>query len=109
LKPDAFVSDGQRLKIGSLEVVVIHTPGHSSGHVAYHFPQESMLVGGDLIIGGSIGRTDLPDSDYSQLERSIRAVMKLPDSTRLFGGHGPVSTLGEERRHNPYIQEILRG
>jgi hydroxyacylglutathione hydrolase len=107
LKPDAYVADNQRLKIGALEVVVLHTPGHAPGHVAYHFPSEQVLVGGDLIIGGSVGRTDLPDSSYADLEKSIRRVMALPDSTRLLGGHGPASTLGEERKYNPYVQEAL--
>jgi glyoxylase-like metal-dependent hydrolase (beta-lactamase superfamily II) len=76
--------------------------------VAYHFPKERVLVGGDLIIGGSVGRTDLPDSDYGQLEASIRKVMKLPGDTKLLEGHGPVSTLAEERQNNPFVQEILR-
>jgi glyoxylase-like metal-dependent hydrolase (beta-lactamase superfamily II) len=62
LKADANVTDNERLKIGSLDVQVMHTPGHAPGHVSYYFPQENVLVGGDLIIGGSIGRTDLPES-----------------------------------------------
>jgi glyoxylase-like metal-dependent hydrolase (beta-lactamase superfamily II) len=107
LKPDAHVTDNQKLKIGSLDVVVIHTPGHAPGHVVYHFPSEKVLVGGDLIIGGSIGRTDLPDSDHRQMEASIRRVMKLPAETRLLGGHGDASTLGEERQTNPFVREIL--
>jgi hydroxyacylglutathione hydrolase len=107
LKADTLVEDDQKLKLGSLEVVVLHTPGHSPGHVAYHFPKEKVLVGGDLIIGGSVGRTDLPDSDHSQLEASIRKVMKLPGDTRLLGGHGPVSTLLQERENNRFVQEIL--
>jgi len=107
VKVDARVTDNQRLKIGSLEVVVIHTPGHSPGHVVYHFPGEKLLVGGDLIIGGSIGRTDLPDSDHRQMEASIRRVMGLPAATQLLGGHGRATTLGEERENNPFVQEIL--
>jgi len=107
LKADAQVTDNQMLKIGSLEVVVIHTPGHSSGHVVYHFPAENVLVGGDLIIGGSIGRTDLPDSDPGQMVASIRRVMSLPAATQLLGGHGHATTLGEERQENPFVQEIL--
>jgi hydroxyacylglutathione hydrolase len=107
LKADAHVADNQTLKIGSLEVVVIHTPGHSPGHVVYHFPTEKVLVGGDLIIGGSIGRTDLPDSDPCQMETSIRQVMGLPATTRLLGGHGPATTLEEERQTNPFVREIL--
>jgi glyoxylase-like metal-dependent hydrolase (beta-lactamase superfamily II) len=107
LKADAQVADNQRLSIGSLEVVVLHTPGHSPGHVAYYFPGEGVLVGGDLIIGGSIGRTDLPDSDHQQMETSIRRVMGLPAATRLLGGHGRATTLQEERQTNPFVQEIL--
>jgi glyoxylase-like metal-dependent hydrolase (beta-lactamase superfamily II) len=75
--------------------------------VAYHFPGEKVLVGGDLIIGGSIGRTDLPDSDHQQMEASVRRVMDLPADTRLLGGHGPATTLGEERQTNPFVREIL--
>jgi glyoxylase-like metal-dependent hydrolase (beta-lactamase superfamily II) len=107
LQADSNVVDDQQLKIGSLEVKVIHTPGHSPGHVAYHFPSEKVLVGGDLIIGGSVGRTDLPDSKHADLEESIRRVMRLPDETKLLGGHGPATTLGEERKHNPYVKAVI--
>jgi len=106
-RADAYVEDGQTLSIGTLRVEVIHTPGHSPGHVMYHFPDEKILVGGDLIIGGSVGRTDLPDSDHAELERSIRRVMRLPPDTLLLAGHGDVSTLELERITNPYVQEIL--
>jgi glyoxylase-like metal-dependent hydrolase (beta-lactamase superfamily II) len=105
---DAHVEDGQTLLIGKLRVEAIHTPGHAPGHVMYHLPEEKILVGGDLIIGGSIGRTDLPDSDHAELERSIRRVMKLPPDTRLLPGHGDVSTLELEKTTNPYVQEALR-
>jgi hydroxyacylglutathione hydrolase len=107
LKADAHVSDHQRLKIGSLEVVVMHTPGHSPGHVAYYLPKEEVLVGGDLIIGGSIGRTDLPEANPEQMVVSIHRVMSLPAKTRLLGGHGPATTLADERQDNPFVREIL--
>ena len=103
-RPDAELTDGQPLRIGSLEVVVLHTPGHSRGHVVYHFPREQLLIGGDLIIGGSIGRTDLPDSNWEEMQASLRRVMALPEATRLLGGHGPATTLGEQRRTNPYLR-----
>ena len=109
LKADAYVEDKQRLAIGGLEVEVIGTPGHSPGHVGYYFPTEKVLVGGDLIIGGSVGRTDLPDSSHADLEASIRRVMKLPGETRLLGGHGPETTLGFERRNNPFVQMAMEG
>ncbi len=107
LKADAHVVDDQKLRLGSFEVVVIHTPGHSPGHVAYYFPAEKVLVGGDLIIGGSVGRTDLPDSRHEDLEASIRRVMALPGETRLLGGHGPVTTLAAERKNNFFVREVL--
>lgn len=107
LNADAHVSDNQKLQIGSLEVVVLHTPGHSPGHVAYYFPRDKVLVGGDLIIGGSVGRTDLPDSNHAELEASIRRVMALPPETKLFGGHGPATTLARERRTNHFVRQAL--
>jgi len=106
---DAHVADGQQLPLGKFRVDVIHTPGHSPGHVMYHFPEEKILIGGDLIIGGSVGRTDLPDSDHTELGRSIRRVMQLPLDTRLLPGHGDVSTLELEKITNPYVQEALGG
>jgi hydroxyacylglutathione hydrolase len=109
LKPDGYVVDQQQLKLGKLDVRVIYTPGHAPGHVSYYFPQQKVLVGGDLIIGGSVGRTDLPDSDRASLEASIRRVMELPPETRLLGGHGPESTLDAERRNNYFVQEALQG
>jgi len=107
LKPDRNMTDEERLKLGSLDVQVLHTPGHAPGHVCYYFPQENVLVGGDLIIGGSIGRTDLPDSSHADLEESVRRVMQLPDATKLLGGHGPVTTLGQERKRNPFVRQII--
>jgi glyoxylase-like metal-dependent hydrolase (beta-lactamase superfamily II) len=109
LKADGPVSDNQVLSIGGLEVKVLHTPGHAPGHVSYYFPAEGILVGGDLIIGGSVGRTDLPDSDHRELEASIRRVMALPPSTKLLGGHGPPTTLEQERLRNPFVREALEG
>ena len=107
LNADGYVTDGQELRIGSLEVKVMHTPGHAPGHVCYYFPKEGVLVGGDLIIGGSIGRTDLPDSDEEQMAGSLRRVLELPPPTRLLGGHGPETTLEEERRNNPFLAGFL--
>ena len=106
-EPDGFVEDGQSLQIGSLRVAVIHTPGHAPGHVMYHFPDETVLVGGDLIIMGAVGRTDLPGSDSDALDDSIRRVMRLPDATTLLPGHGQPSTLGDERRDNEYVIAAL--
>jgi hydroxyacylglutathione hydrolase len=104
---DGHVADGQELTVGGLRVRVIHTPGHAPGHVCYHFPDEKLLVGGDLIIGGAVGRTDFPDSSHAALNRSIRTLMKLPPDTRLLPGHGDPSTLGHELETNQYVQEAM--
>lgn len=104
---DTFVTDGQKLKIGSIEVEVIHTPGHSPGHVVYYFPKEKMLIGGDMIIGGSIGRTDLPDSDHRDMIASLLKIMRLPGETRLLGGHGAETTLKEESHSNYFLRDVL--
>jgi glyoxylase-like metal-dependent hydrolase (beta-lactamase superfamily II) len=105
---DGLLTDGQSLTIGSMPVQVIHTPGHSPGHVCFYLPSEKVLVGGDLIIMGAVGRTDLPDSNEEHLFESLRKVMKLPPGTRLLPGHGHESTLQEERTENPYVQHALR-
>ena len=104
---DGFVEDGQRLKIGTIDVEVIHTPGHSPGHVMYHLPVERVLIGGDLIIMGAVGRTDFADSSPAALNASIRRVMRLPPETQLLPGHGEPSTLQEELDTNPYVQEAM--
>ena len=106
-EPDGVVNDGDELKIGQTMVRVIHTPGHAPGHVMYYVPSEKLLVGGDLIIGGSIGRTDLPDSRHADLEASVRKVMQLPGETTLLPGHGQPGTLKDEMESNPYVRQIL--
>ena len=106
-KADILLSDGQKLTVGSLEFEVIHTPGHAQGHVCFHCAAEKVIAGGDLIIGGSVGRTDLPDSNYRTLQQSIRRVMKLPGDTRLLPGHGDVTTLEHELQTNEYVQEAV--
>jgi hydroxyacylglutathione hydrolase len=106
-RADAYVEDGQTLSLGGMTVQVMHTPGHAPGHVCYHFAHEQVLIGGDLIIMGAVGRTDLPDSDPAQLDESIRKVMKLPPATRLLSGHGQQSTLADEAEDNPFVRAAL--
>jgi hydroxyacylglutathione hydrolase len=106
-RADGYVEDGQTLRIGSIPVQVIHTPGHSPGHVVYHFPDQRVLIGGDLIIMGAVGRTDLPDSNQDDLYASIRKVMTLPPQTQLLGGHGESSTLADEAKSNPFVIEAM--
>ena len=106
-KADAYVEDGQVLELGNLRAEVLHTPGHSPGHVMYHLASEKILIGGDLIIMGAVGRTDLPDASTADLEKSILRVMRLPGDTRLLPGHGDISTLDDERRTNRFVQYVL--
>jgi glyoxylase-like metal-dependent hydrolase (beta-lactamase superfamily II) len=106
-RADGYVEDRDKLMIGSIEVEVIHTPGHSPGHVMYYLPAEKVLVGGDLIICGAVGRTDLPDSDPEALDKSIRRVMELPGDVHLLPGHCSASTLQQERETNAYVQQAM--
>lgn len=106
-KPDGYVEEGQILRIGGIEVRVMHTPGHAAGHVVYYLPREAVLVGGDMILQGSIGRTDLPDSDYRQMQKSLRRIMDLPEETYLLPGHGLPTTLRRELQSNCLVQEAI--
>ena len=96
---------GQILKLGNVEFEVRFTPGHTTGHCILYVPSASVCFCGDLIFAGSVGRTDFPGGSWEQLEESIRTqVYTLPDDTRLLSGHGPETTVGEEKRSNPFIQ-----
>lgn len=106
-QPDGFLEDGQQLAIGNLSVQVLHTPGHAAGHVVYYVPKEKVLVGGDMIIQGAIGRIDLPDSSMAQMRASLRRIMALPTETTLLPGHGEASTLGEELQSNRMLQQFI--
>ena len=85
---------------------VIHTPGHSPGSVSLYSAKESFLVGGDVLFQNSIGRTDLPGGDYQTLMQSITGkLLTLPAETKVYSGHGPVTTIGEEKKRNPFVLE----
>ena len=100
--PDRTLADGQRLRVGNAEFTVRHTPGHSPGSVS--FVTEGLILGGDVLFNGSIGRTDLPGGDFSTLLHSIQNVfLGLPDSTVVYSGHGPETTVGVERMTNPFL------
>lgn len=100
--PDAPLSHGQILSIGESRVEVRHAPGHSAGHVVFVTP--GRVLGGDVLFAGSIGRTDLPGGDYDTLIATIQSeLLTLPDDTTVHPGHGPATTIGEERRSNPFL------
>lgn len=99
--PDRDLAEGQALTLGGLQFDVLHVPGHSPGHVAFH--GYGMLFGGDVLFAGSVGRTDLPLSQPAQLERSLARLAALPPETRVHAGHGPATTIGDELRSNPFM------
>jgi glyoxylase-like metal-dependent hydrolase (beta-lactamase superfamily II) len=96
------LADGQRLTLGTEQLEVLHTPGHSPGSVTFRWGQ--VLWVGDLLFAGSVGRTDLPGGSFDALRRSVRGrLFPLGDDLRVLPGHGPETTLGEERAHNPFV------
>jgi hydroxyacylglutathione hydrolase len=105
--PEADLGEGQVLRLGHHEFVVRHTPGHSPGSVSFMGP--GFVLGGDVLFNGSIGRTDLPGGDFPALLHSIHSVfMTLPDSTVVYSGHGPETTIGVERMTNPFLTGAYR-
>jgi glyoxylase-like metal-dependent hydrolase (beta-lactamase superfamily II) len=104
--PDESLADGITVGLGSYPATVLHTPGHTQGSVCLHFAPLKLLVAGDTLFAGSIGRTDLPGGNYEQIIDSIHTrLLALPDETKVVPGHGPASTIGVERRSNPFLRE----
>jgi hydroxyacylglutathione hydrolase len=104
---DAAAKDGDRLVVGTSEVHVLHTPGHTQGSISLWMPGEGKLVAGDTLFRDSIGRTDLPGGDGRQILRSIHEkLMPLPDDTVVVPGHGPNTTIGREKRFNPFLEGL---
>lgn len=105
--PDRLLDDGEEIAIGDLALKVIHTPGHTPGGICllHEGGGAPVLFSGDTIFAGSIGRTDLPGGSYEALMNSIRdKILPLPDETVVLPGHGPETTLGRERAHNPFLE-----
>lgn len=103
-RADEFVNEGQSLMVGAVQVRVLHLPGHSPGSVGYWFPELEALVGGDVLFRGGVGRWDFPGSDRDSLKHSLDRVQELPDSTRIYPGHGGSTTVGREKASNPYLR-----
>jgi hydroxyacylglutathione hydrolase len=105
VKIDSGLSHGETLSAGSLSANVLHTPGHTEGSVCVYFPAEKLLIAGDTLFAGSIGRTDLPGGSLEKIMRSLhQRVLALPDETLVIPGHGPKTTIGDEREGNPYLK-----
>ena len=100
------VGDSDTVKAGTLSASVIHTPGHTEGSVCLYFSAEKKLIAGDTLFAGSIGRTDLPGGSFDRIIRSLHEkVLALPDETVVVPGHGPLTTIGDERESNPFLQK----
>ncbi|HEU4982827.1 MAG TPA: MBL fold metallo-hydrolase, partial [Acidobacteriaceae bacterium] len=103
--PDENAREGMVVGVGSHKAQVLHTPGHTQGSISLHFAPEKLLLAGDTLFAGSIGRTDLPGGDQRQLLFSIHdKLMSLPDETRVVPGHGAETTIGVEREGNPWFK-----
>lgn len=103
-EPTIDLVHGMKLKLGSVELEIRFTPGHTTGHCILYVPAVRVCFCGDLIFAGSVGRTDFPGGDWDTLVKSIKEqVFTLPDETRLLPGHGPETTIGEEKRSNPFV------
>jgi len=104
--PDRWLEDGDTVMVGEQALEVLHTPGHTPGHVVFVHLGERIAFVGDVLFAGSIGRTDFPRGNHAQLLRSIRErLFPLGDDVRFVPGHGPGSSFGEERRSNPFVAD----
>jgi hydroxyacylglutathione hydrolase len=104
---DETLEGGEKLELAGLEIDVLFTPGHSPGHVTYSIPSEGVILSGDVLFQGSIGRTDLPGGDHQRLLQSIGELLDaLPDETAVLPGHMAPTTLGAERATNPFLHEV---
>jgi glyoxylase-like metal-dependent hydrolase (beta-lactamase superfamily II) len=100
-RPDRELADGMTLSLGALTFTVMHTPGHAPGHVVFH--GHGVVLGGDLLFAGSVGRVDLPLADPRAMSRSLQRVAELPAETVVYPGHGPATTIGREVVTNPFL------
>ena len=99
-----YVSDGQILHIAGFEIRVIHTPGHTAGGCCYYIPAENVLISGDTLFRASVGRTDLPTGSMGDLVRSVREkLFVLPEETKVYPGHMEETTIGYEKKYNPFV------
>ena len=101
------LADGDVLRLAGLEISVVHTPGHTPGHCMFRVDADVALCSGDLVFAGSIGRSDFPNSDPSAMHSSLQRFLELPDPTPVLPGHGPRTTVGNERASNPFLRELV--
>ncbi len=103
-KLGGYLHDGDMISVGNMQLKVLHTPGHTRGGICFYAENEKTVFTGDTLFCGSIGRTDLPGGDFETIMRSIgEKLLTLPDDTVVFSGHGIPTTIGQEKRENPYL------
>jgi hydroxyacylglutathione hydrolase len=104
-EPEVFLGETGTVEFGSSKLELIFAPGHSPAHLCFYAKEENFLIGGDVLFYSSIGRTDLPGGNHAQLINSIKTnLFVLPDDCEVYPGHGPSTTIGFEKKHNPYLQ-----
>ena len=102
---DQMLAEGDVIEVGQLKFEVLFTPGHAPGHVSFYLPEHNVIFDGDVLFQRSIGRTDFPGCDHATLMHSIREkLLVLPDETAVLSGHGPTTTIGQEKEWNPFLQ-----
>jgi len=107
---DHVLRGGERLELAGFEIDVLFTPGHSPGHLTFSIPAEQAMFSGDVLFRGSVGRTDLPGGDWNTLLASIGTLVEsMPEDTTVYPGHMDITTLGAERRTNPFLAELAAG
>ncbi len=104
-EPDGFIDEGDVIEAGNLKFKVMHTPGHSPGGICLY--GEGILLSGDTIFKGSVGRTDFPGGSMEELKKSFRRLLNLPQDTKIYSGHGPETTVGMEKKTNFFVNEFL--
>lgn len=103
-EPDTFLEETGTIKFGNSELELIFAPGHSPAHLCFYSKTDGFLIGGDVLFYGSIGRTDLPGGNHQQLIDNIKTkLFPLPDAVKVYPGHGPATTIGFEKEHNPFF------
>ncbi len=104
-EPDGYLNEGDQVTFGDTTLEVLFVPGHAPGHIAFYHPEQKICIAGDVLFRGSIGRTDLPGGDFDTLIRSIRSkLFPLGDAVTVYPGHGPETTIGQEKKYNPFLQ-----
>ena len=96
--------EGEKIQVGGITLTVLHTPGHAAGHLCFYSAEEKVIFTGDLLFAGAVGRYDFEDGDVGLLKESLRRIMELPEDTTIYSGHGPSTTVGQERNGNPFVR-----